>query len=105
MNTTTAESFESFTAALSRAIQKHKKTLGISLVRQSYKGTGSNAARRQLWIRFNNDKAIDIWLEEDHVSFCGVVCQHIKQTVPYGDDDVSVIAESVAFILKANFPQ
>ena len=64
---------EKFTGAVAKAIKTHKKAAGIDSIRQNYKGSGSHAADRQLYIRFNNGALIDIWLYTIEVHYGGVV--------------------------------
>ena len=62
-----------FSNALSKEIKKHKKALNIKSIKQNYKGTGKQAHRRQLWIRFNNGDVIDIFLDGPVVRIGGVL--------------------------------
>ncbi len=65
---------EQYTGALAKRIGKGlKKDLGAKTVRQNYKGTGSQAARRQLYCRFSTGAVIDIWIGTDGVRLGGVV--------------------------------
>ena len=78
-----------FNAKLAKLFQKLKKDAKASSIKQSYKGTGSRKHRRQLWINFESEAVIDIWLEQDSVVFGGVVARgggNLSKThVAYGD--------------------
>ena len=64
--------YASHTKALARELKRLKKDLGASNVRQGYKGTGSKAHKRQIWIR-TSQGVIDLWLEGAVVGMGGVV--------------------------------
>lgn len=62
-----------FNSALAKKLKSLKKDIGVTNMRQNYKGTGGNAHRQQIYIRFENGNSIDIFLEDDHVLLGGVV--------------------------------
>lgn len=64
---------EEYTAAIAKLMQGLKKTVGASSLRQNYKGTGRESARRQIWTNFEDGSVIDIWLNHTNVEFGGVV--------------------------------
>jgi hypothetical protein len=64
--------FDIFNTALSKRLKLLKKDLGAVTVSQGYKGTGSRVYRRQIFVRFSNDKVIDLWLEDEYVLLGGV---------------------------------
>jgi len=66
-----------FNSKLARKLQGLKRDLRAIVVSQGYKGTGSRIHRRQIFIRLFNERAIDIWLENGHVSFNGVIRQNV----------------------------
>lgn len=76
-----------FNTKLSKLLQGLKKA-GIAIkVRQGYKGTGNQAARRQIWIDFNGNaikplpgqdysnysSCCDVWLDKHSIKIGGVV--------------------------------
>lgn len=92
---------EKFTGDIVAALQKHKKACGISNMRQNYKGTGSRSHRRQIWITFKSEtkRSIDIWLEDNQVSFFGV-CRQGPERVNYEQKSAEQIALEVAQVLQ-----
>jgi hypothetical protein len=62
-----------YNTKLAKLMKKLKKDAGAATIRQNYKGTGSQKARRQLWIRFKSEAVIDVWLDMGYVTFGGVV--------------------------------
>lgn len=68
---------ERYTAELSRlTCNALKSRAKAASTRQNYKGTGSRAYRRQVWVRFHSGAVIDLWLGDSgaNVTFGGVVC-------------------------------
>lgn len=91
---------EKFTGDIAAALQKHKKACGVSNMRQNYKGTGSRSHRRQIWITFKSEKrSVDIWLEDNQVSFAGV-CRQGPERVLYEKKSAEQIALEVAQVLQ-----
>lgn len=66
------ESVNVFNTAMAKRLKSLKKDLSVLSVIQGYKGTGSRSCRRQIFVRFTNDKIIDLWLEESMVLLGGV---------------------------------
>ena len=96
---------EAFTGEVAKAIQKHKKVLGVSNIRQNYKGTGSQVARRQLYVSFKTNQVIDIWLDENAVKFDGCCRQGLASlAVKYEDKTPTQIAAEVAQVLQTLYP-
>lgn len=62
-----------FNTKLAKLMQKLKKDAGAEAIAQNYKGTGSKAYRRQLWIHFTSGAVIDLWLDNGFMKFGGVV--------------------------------
>lgn len=62
-----------YTAALSKALRLQKKKLGLSSIAQGYKGTGSKAAARQLWLRRGDGDLVDLWLDQTGMRLGGVI--------------------------------
>lgn len=102
---------ETYTATLAKFFQKLKKDAGAESVCQNYKGVGTQRMRRQLWVRFKNGACIDLWLNEKHLLFGGVVCNPphagtdgpdiFHRTIPYSDAAPEVIYQQAMPILKA----
>lgn len=68
---------ERYTAELSRlTCNALKREAKAESTRQNYKGTGSRAYRRQVWVRFHSGAVIDLWFGDSgaNVTFGGVVC-------------------------------
>lgn len=62
-----------FNTALSKLMKRLKKDANVKSIRQNYRGTGKQKARRQLWTRFKDGRVLDIWLDMGSVKFGGVV--------------------------------
>lgn len=62
-----------YTADIGRELLKLRRVFNIVSIRQSYKGTGSQRARRQLWIRLGNGRAVDVWLNNNSYEIGGVL--------------------------------
>lgn len=65
--------FDAFNTALAKLIKSLKKDVGASHVRQGYKGTGAQKHRRQMFVRFADDSATDLWLDSGYLGTVGVV--------------------------------
>lgn len=64
---------EDYTAAIAKLVQGLKREGHVESVRQNYKGTGKERARRQLWVNFTGGGVMDIWFNHTGVSFGGIV--------------------------------
>ena len=77
---------EAYTAAIAKAVGRAKKSLGLKGVRQNYKGTGSNVAARQLFLKpgpeFAGARWSDLWLEKTYFQLGGVMQRETKP-LPY----------------------
>ena len=62
-----------FNTRLAKLLKGLKKDAGARTIRRGYKGTGGQAHRRQIWVRFTNGALIDLWLESDEIRFGGVM--------------------------------
>jgi hypothetical protein len=62
-----------YNTALAKLLQRLRQDAGAETIRQNYRGTGSRAYRRQLYVRFTNGSMIDLWLEDDRIELGGVV--------------------------------
>lgn len=58
---------------IAKLMQNLKVDLGCKAIRQNYRGTGSRAARRQLFVTLPNGRMIDVWLELGSVEIGGVI--------------------------------
>jgi hypothetical protein len=69
------QDFDGFNTVLARKLKSLKKDLGVLSIRQGYKGTGTRAYRRQMWVYMPPDaQPIDLWLEGGFVALGG--CCH-----------------------------
>lgn len=84
-----------FSKALAKEIKRHKKALNVKSIQQNYKGTGSKAHKRQLYIRFNNGEVIDIFLEGPYVLLGGVI-KHGYGRVDARNRPPAAVAKEVA---------
>jgi hypothetical protein len=75
-----------FNTKLAKLMQGLKKGADAETIKGNYKGTGKQAFRRQLWVRFKNGAVIDLWLDNGYLKFGGVVARSNSggQTVPAG---------------------
>ena len=89
------------TAAIAKALLPLKKAAGLASIRQNYKGTGSQKARRQLWIALANGSAVDVWLDAESYTIGGVTQIRIPGRWTYGDQTPGAIAGAIADKLKA----
>lgn len=99
-----------FNTKLAKLMQKLKKDAGAKSIAQNYKGTGSQAFRRQLWVHFGSGAVIDLWLDKGYLKFGGVVMNgppnkedkyHMPNAIPYGDKTPEHVYEEAAKHLKA----
>ncbi len=80
-----------YNTKLAKLMQRLKKDAGAKSIKQNYKGKGSQAARRQLWIRFKSGAVIDIWIDMGFVGLGGVVTNR-----PPGSD-VTLSTKRIAY--------
>lgn len=81
----TVEQREAHTAAVARETSKALKKVGATLTRQNYKGSGSVAYRRQVFVRFASGALLDIWFGHagPDIQLGGVCCNRLHaSTVP-----------------------
>lgn len=93
-----------YTAAVAKALLGYKKLAQLASIRQNYKGTGSQRARRQLWIRLVTGGAIDIWLEADSYTLGGVTATRIPGRWGYEGRAPEAIAGQIAAQLRTLSP-
>jgi hypothetical protein len=67
--------FETFNTALAKAFGRLKKDAGAETIRQNYRGTGSQKAVRQIFVRFKSGAVVDLWLRHGVLEFGGVVAR------------------------------
>lgn len=65
--------FQEFNDTLAKLLRGLKRDAGVARIQQGYKGTGSQSARRQIFIRYPDDTCTDLWLEHGRVEFQGVI--------------------------------
>lgn len=62
------EADEAYTKDIAKAVGRAKRSLGLQVVRQNYKGTGAQAAARQIFLRpggeWSGAQPADLWLEK-----------------------------------------
>lgn len=81
-------------AKLVGGLKKNKAT-GVSAVRQGYKGTGSKAYARQIWLKVPDHErgGPDLWLENGYAKIGGIIS--MPNTIPavrkYGEDAPEVV--------------
>lgn len=100
---TQIDALEAFTGAISKALGQFKKDAGIKSIRQSYKGTGAQRARRQLWITFTDGRVTDLWLGADSYQIGGVLPLKLAGHWLYGvgeDRTPITIASEIAVRLQ-----
>jgi hypothetical protein len=70
-----ADDPKAYNAAVARLAQRLKRDVGAENVAQNYKGTGSQAHRRQLWVRYPNPtgRGVDVWLDSGFAQIGGVM--------------------------------
>ena len=61
-----------FNTKLAKLLQGLKRDANALSIRQNYRGTGRQIARRQLWVRYA-DHVVDLWLETRSLEIGGVV--------------------------------
>lgn len=80
---------EEYTGKVAKLFSRLKASIGVESSRQSYKGTGSARADRQIYVRFTDGAVIDVWITAGDVHFGGVISQGGKRRTPkpilYGD--------------------
>ena len=86
---------EQFTASIARELMKYRKSHGLISIRQNYKGTGSQRATRQLWVRFTSG-AVDVWLHPGSYDIGGVTMLRIPGQTAYGNRTPADIAKEIA---------
>jgi hypothetical protein len=69
-----------YNTKLAKLLQRLKKDAGARNISQNYKGTGSQAFRRQLWVHFASGAVIDLWLDKGYLKFGGVVMNAVPGT-------------------------
>jgi len=89
-----------YTAAIAKALLKLRRPYGIRSIRQNYKGTGRQRARRQLWVKLSNDEAVDVWLDAESYSIGGVTMLRMKGSFPYFGKSPALVAREIADKLK-----
>ena len=67
------EALIAYNTMLAKRLQGLKKDAGATRIAQNYRGTGRQAFRRQLWVRFKSGAVIDLWLEGTRLGLGGVV--------------------------------
>lgn len=88
-----------FNNQILKNLRRLKRDLEVQTLRQGYKGTGSQAYRTQVWMRFSNGKSIDLFLNKDNVRVGGVMNSGLS-TVNYGDKTPEQVYEEIRNILK-----
>jgi len=92
-----------YNTVLAKQLQKLKRDAGAETITQNYRGTGSKAYRRQLFVRFKSGATIDLWLEKNHIGFGGVVrisppgtVDTMQRGIAYGDLSPEQVYEQTA---------
>lgn len=92
-----------FNTKLARKLQGLKKSMGATSVRQSYRGTGSQNHRRQLWVRMPGlaQGYTDLWLDATRLSLGGISDLRRAEPIPYGTLTVDEVYEATVAALTA----
>lgn len=95
-----------YNTRLAKLLQKLKRDAGAETIAQNYRGTGKQAFRRQLYVRFKSGAVIDLWLENNHIGFGGVVrnsppgtVRPLQRGVAYGALSPEEVYEQTAHAL------
>lgn len=88
-----------YNTTLAKLLQGLKKDLGATTIRQGYKGTGSKSFKRQIFVRFANDKHIDLWLESNRVE-CGGVIRTRFGNVPHNNRTPTEVYKDIVEVLR-----
>jgi len=88
-----------YTADIGRELMKLRRQYGIKSIRQGYKGTGRQRARRQLYCQLSNDRYVDVWLENTAYQIGGVM-PGIRGSFPYSGRSPAENAKDIAEMLK-----
>lgn len=83
-----------YNTELARSLLRLKRDLGVLQVRQGYRGTGSRAHRRQIWVALTPDRSIDLWLESDRVELGGV-CMTRYGSIPHAGRPVAEVYQAI----------
>lgn len=84
---------------------KRDKNLGVTGVRQGYKGTGSQAHKRQIWVKVPSHErgGPDVWLDSGFVKVGGII--DIPKSIPsmkkYEGESPEAVYKWIADTLKA----
>jgi predicted transcriptional regulator len=99
--TRTLEEMDTFNATLAKLLQRLKKKGIVTKVRQSYRGTGGQKHRRQIWIEipFHPRGGPDLWLDGDRIKFGAIVSCSVP-TILYGTKQPEEVYEAVENSLK-----
>ncbi len=91
-----------FNTALAKRLQNLKKEGIAENVNQNYKGTGSQAHRRQIFVRFSAFNSIDVWLNGSHIKIGGVIDspRHIANLFKTETHDDATLSAAYAWIVK-----
>lgn len=95
-----------YNAQLAKLMQqlKRDKSLGVTGVRQGYKGTGSTAHKRQIWAKVPSHErgGPDIWLDSGFVKVGGIIDipKTIPSTMKYGDESPEAVYKWISDTMK-----
>ena len=89
-----------YTADIGRELLKLRRAYGLLGVRQNYKGTGSQRANRQLYIRLPTDESVDVWLNMQNYEIGGVTNLRLPGSFPYNGRTPTEVAKDIADKLK-----
>jgi hypothetical protein len=63
--------YDAFNTSLQKLLSGLKSSAHARIIRQNYKGTGEQKAKRQIFVRFADGSPMDIWLLKGSVDFEG----------------------------------
>ena len=88
-----------YNTKLAKLLQGLKRDAGATNINQNYRGTGSRAYRRQLFVGFKSGKVTDLWLEADRVELGGVT--KVLGKISHNGRTPEEVYTDVAHVLKA----
>ena len=97
-----------FNTTLAKLMQRLKRDAGAKNIAQNYRGTGSQAHRRQLWVHFTSGAVIDLWLDDGYLKLGGVAMVNppgvepkpLVRKIPYGNMTPEQVYAEASKLLK-----
>ncbi len=89
------EDLLAFNTALAKKLKGLKRDVRATKISQSYRGTGGQKHRRQIWVYWGEGGRIDIWVDSGFLNFGG-----ISSTLPDGRE-ISVSPREIQYDEKS----